>query len=54
MKSKGILNIELSRLITKLGHGDMIAIVDRGFPVPYLKDIMRMELANWKNLPTVK
>lgn len=54
MKSKGVLNIELSRLITKLGHGDMIAIVDRGFPVPYSNDIVCIDLAIGKNLPTVK
>ena len=54
MKSNGILNIELSKLIAKMGHGDMIAIVDRGFPVPTTKDVECIDLAIKRDLPKVR
>ncbi len=34
MKTKGILNNELQRVICRMGHGDMLVITDRGFPFP--------------------
>lgn len=54
MKSRGILNIALSGLIASLGHGDKIAIVDRGFPIPAAKHVEVVDLAISKNLPTVQ
>lgn len=34
MKSSGILNAELARVIAALGHGDLLVIGDAGLPVP--------------------
>lgn len=34
MKSTGILNGEISKIVALLGHGDKIAIADSGLPVP--------------------
>lgn len=34
MKKKGILNGDLLELIASAGHGDLIVITDRGFPLP--------------------
>lgn len=34
MKKTALLNIQLSRLIASLGHGDILMIVDAGMPVP--------------------
>jgi len=34
MKKRGILNRDLSSLLARIGHGDVLAIVDSGFPVP--------------------
>jgi len=34
MKRKGILNRQILELISKVGHGDLIVITDRGFPFP--------------------
>lgn len=53
MKSKGILNASLAELVAKTGHGDMIAIVDRGFPFPDSCEVVCIDLAISKNLPRV-
>lgn len=53
MKAKGILNVELAKLIAKAGHGDMIVIVDRGFPFPVSDHTMCIDLAIGENLPKV-
>ena len=34
MKKKGILNSDLLELIASAGHGDIIVVTDRGFPLP--------------------
>jgi D-ribose pyranase len=34
MKKTALLNIELSRVIASLGHGDILMIIDAGMPVP--------------------
>ena len=34
MKKTALLNIELSRVIASLGHGDVLMIIDAGMPVP--------------------
>ena len=34
MKKNGILNSEISKLLSDLGHTDQIAIADAGLPVP--------------------
>lgn len=34
MKRTGVLNVELSRVVAGLGHGDLLVIGDAGLPVP--------------------
>ncbi len=34
MKKNGILNGDLLKLIASAGHGDLIVVTDRGFPLP--------------------
>ena len=34
MKKNGILNSDLLKLIASAGHGDLIVVTDRGFPLP--------------------
>ena len=34
MKKSGILNVELSAVVARLGHGDLLVIGDAGLPVP--------------------
>ena len=51
MKTTGILNSELVRVMGRMGHGDMLVITDRGFPFP-LHDITKaIDLSVAKNLP---
>lgn len=38
MKRNGILNTDLSRAIAEIGHGDILMIVDAGFPIPAAAD----------------
>jgi D-ribose pyranase len=35
MKKTGVLNSEISAVIAAMGHMDLLAIVDCGYPVPY-------------------
>lgn len=34
MKRVGILNSTISEMVANMGHTDMLAIVDMGFPIP--------------------
>ncbi len=43
MKKIGIINSELSRLISELGHTDTIVIADSGLPIP--AGVKRIDLA---------
>lgn len=52
MKKTGVLNIELSRLIASLGHGDMLVIGDAGLPVP--KGVPCIDLAVSLGTPSLK
>jgi D-ribose pyranase len=49
MKKIGILNSEISSVISKLGHTDMLVISDAGLPVPV--DVKRIDLAVVENFP---
>jgi D-ribose pyranase len=49
MKKSGILNIEISRIIASMGHGDCIAISDAGLPVPHSVPLVDVSIA--KNIP---
>lgn len=51
MKTNGVLNSELSRVMARMGHGDLLVITDRGFPFP-LHDLTKcIDLSVTKNLP---
>jgi D-ribose pyranase len=50
MKKIGILNSEISEVISKMGHTDMLAIGDCGLPIP--SNTNRIDLALTKNIPT--
>ncbi|MMZ65248.1 D-ribose pyranase [compost metagenome] len=49
MKKIGIINSELSKLISELGHTDTIVIADSGLPIP--SGVTRIDLALRKGLP---
>ncbi|MBW6409223.1 D-ribose pyranase [Clostridium weizhouense] len=50
MKKTQLLNSELSLVISKMGHTDMLAIGDCGLPIP--DETKRIDLALIKDLPT--
>jgi D-ribose pyranase len=50
MKKTGLLNSNISEVISKMGHGDMIAIGDCGLPIP--DETQRIDLALVKNIPS--
>lgn len=50
MKKIGVLNSNISEVISKMGHTDMIAIGDCGLPIP--NSTARIDLALTKNVPT--
>lgn len=50
MKKCGILNSELSSVISQLGHTDQIIICDAGMPIPDF--VTRIDLAVVPGLPT--
>lgn len=49
MKKTPLLNIELSRLIASLGHGDIVMIIDAGMPVP--SGVQLIDLAVTRGVP---
>ena len=49
MKKTGLLHAELSGLIARLGHGDLLVIGDAGLPIP--EGPLRIDLAVTANLP---
>lgn len=49
MKKIGILNSDISEVISKMGHTDTIAIGDCGLPIP--DETRRIDLALIKNVP---
>jgi D-ribose pyranase len=50
MKKIGLINSEISYMISKLGHGDSIVIADSGLPVP--NQVRRIDLAVKKGVPS--
>lgn len=50
MKKIGILNGEISGIICKMGHTDLLAIGDCGLPIP--DETRRIDLALAKDIPT--
>ncbi len=49
MKKIGILNSEISRVISELGHMDRIVIADAGLPIP--SHVKRIDLALKEGVP---
>lgn len=49
MKKIGIINSELSRLVSELGHTDTIVIADCGLPIP--PGVKRIDLALRRGVP---
>lgn len=52
MKRSGILNQQLSSAIASLGHGDLLMVVDAGFPIP--RDAERIDLAIVRDVPDLR
>ena len=49
MKKKGVLNMQISRILASLGHTDTVVIGDCGLPNPY--GVARVDLAVVQGLP---
>jgi D-ribose pyranose/furanose isomerase RbsD len=52
MKRNGILNDRLSAVVASMGHGDMLMVVDAGFPIP--KDAIRIDLSLAADVPDLR
>lgn len=50
MKKHGIINSEISKVLSYMGHTDLICIGDVGLPIP--KDVKRIDLAVKPGLPS--
>jgi len=50
LKKIGIINSEISRVISELGHMDMIVIADAGLPIP--SHVKRIDLALKEGVPS--
>ena len=50
MKKIGILNREISRVISGLGHTDQIVVCDAGFPIP--SHVEQMDLSLIPGVPS--
>lgn len=49
MKKTGLINSEISTVIAKMGHTDLLVIADSGLPIP--DAVKRIDLALTKNVP---
>jgi simple sugar transport system permease protein/D-ribose pyranase len=52
MKRGRLLNLPLSGAIAALGHGDLLLVVDAGFPIP--PDANRIDLALEQDVPNLR
>ncbi|UOW66736.1 D-ribose pyranase [Paraclostridium bifermentans] len=50
MKKSVLINSEISSVISKMGHTDMLTICDSGLPIP--KNVERIDLALKHGVPT--
>lgn len=50
MKKIGIMNSEISSIVSKMGHTDSLVICDSGLPIP--SGVKRIDLALKRNLPS--
>jgi len=53
MKTRGVLHNELAKVITTMGHGDMLVITDRGFPFPRHDMTTCIDVSVGRDLPKV-
>ncbi|HDM69951.1 MAG TPA: D-ribose pyranase [Thermotogales bacterium] len=53
MKKSGVLNPQISELIARMGHGDMLVIADRGFPLPLNPQVTVVDVSVTANIPRV-
>ncbi len=51
MKKRGIMHSGLLDLIVSAGHGDLIAVTDRGFPLPLAHGIKVVDLGIAEGIP---
>lgn len=51
MKKTRLLNSDISRAISEMGHTDRIAVVDAGFPIP--ANVRRIDLCLEKGTPNL-
>ncbi len=49
MKKTALLNSQVSEMIARMGHGDMLAIGDAGMPIP--QEVWRIDLALTRGVP---
>ena len=52
MKRSGILNQALAEAVASMGHGEILMIVDAGFPIP--RDAWRIDLAIVPGTPSLE
>jgi len=50
MKKSGILNSQLNRVISEMGHRDMLIIADAGLPIP--QEVERIDLTLKSGIPS--
>jgi len=50
MKSGGVLNAEIMKVVAEMGHTDQLMIADAGLPIP--PGVQRIDLALVENLPS--
>jgi D-ribose pyranase len=50
MKDRGLLHPQLARVVTELGHGDLLGIGDAGLPLP--RGVERVDLAVVRGVPS--
>jgi len=51
MKTHGILQSELAKVVATMGHGDMLIIADRGFPFPRHEMTTCIDVSVGRDLP---
>ncbi|MDK2799457.1 MAG: D-ribose pyranase [Clostridiales bacterium] len=51
MKKGNLINSEISSVVAKMGHTDMLVIADSGLPIP--DEVQRIDLALTKNVPAM-
>jgi len=51
MKTHGILQSELAKVVATMGHGDLLVIADRGFPFPRHEMTTCIDVSVGRDLP---